>query len=828
LLHREPTSQEVAGWVAFFNAGASRAVVASLFIGSAEYRSNEITGDYRNILGRDPEPGAVGAWLGAMSHGLTAQQMLVQFYASGEYYQRTGGTPQGWITGLYRDLLGRSPDAAGFSAWVAVVRGGMPLSSVANTFVYSPEEFNRQITDAYHAILGRDPDAAGISGWNRAMRNGTTLELLNTGIVASTEYATAQYGLNLPVSGAVPGQGVSTTPGQLTSSEQNNVATGQASSSSLSGTGPNTTGVTLSVGQNIDVNHEIGNQSEETLAIDPSNPSRMFIASNDNDILPGMMGAFSTDGGLTWTPRVFGDFSDTIPLTFSDPWASFDQFGNLFYSYIAVPPDLNLQNIFLAIVVSTDGGKTFSSLGTFPSQDQLGQGITNVFDHPEITTGHGGVFCTYAVLRTLPSGQTTIQIAVSAAPVTGLGKVGSFTNFLVPGSDFENFGDIIVGPNGEVMTAMQTTFTTPGPDNILISVNPAPFNGGTFSDVRFNVAAHINVGSDRFTLPSPDRSFTANIGLAWDDSNGPHRGRVYLVYQNAVDVFTNDLNIFLQHSDDNGRTWSTPVQINTDITNRTQFFPKVAVDQTTGNVAIAWYDCRNDPESFKTDIFATASLDGGVTFLPNVKVTTGQSNVVPGLPGNGANDYGDYMGLAFSNNQFHVAWADNSRTLQGNPEIPSDASFPATLDIATAAVTLVGLGGGPPNLPDDFFEPNDTPNLASNLGLLSNLQTTANLTINRHANGVADTDWFVWTASRIGTVNVSITYDNSLFGGDLQLRLFTVSTQGTLIQLGASHLTGVTTQRISVSQIFTNEPLFVFVSGVGGSIATYSLSGSLF
>ena len=47
----------------------------------------------------------------------------------------------------------------------------------------------------------------------------------------------------------------------------------------------------------------------------------------------------------------------------------------------------------------------------------------------------------------------------------------------------------------------------------------------------------------------------------------------------------------------------------------------------------------------------------------------------------------------------------------------------------------MGAGGGT-NLPDDFLEPNDTPNLASNLGTLTSLQTTTNLTIDRHANEI--------------------------------------------------------------------------------------------
>src|SRR5262249_2265455 len=154
---------------------------------------------------------------------------------------------------------------------------------------------------------------------------------------------------------------------------------------------------------------------------------------------------------------------------------------------------------------------------------------------------------------------------------------------------------------------------------------------------------------------SPTRGLTANIGLAWDRSNGPHRGRAYLIYSDAVNTSTVSLDVFLRHSDDGGKTWSSPVRVNDDPTSRTNFFPKMAVDQSTGNLAFAWYDSRNDPTDMSTDIFTTVSLDGGLTFLPNVKVTTGQSNVVFNAGGAFADDYGDYIGVAFANNRYHIA-----------------------------------------------------------------------------------------------------------------------------------------------------------------------------
>lgn len=71
--------------------------------------------------------------------------------------------------------------------------------------------------------------------------------------------------------------------------------------------------------------------------------------------------------------------------------------------------------------------------------------------------------------------------------------------------------------------------------------------------------------------------------------------------------------IFLTYSDDGGRTWSAPVEVNDDSSNtdgqtassesftsediftgRVQFQPEIAVDPVTGTVVVSWRDGRDD------------------------------------------------------------------------------------------------------------------------------------------------------------------------------------------------------------------------------------------
>ena len=57
---------------------------------------------------------------------------------------------------------------------------------------------------------------------------------------------------------------------------------------------------------------------------------------------------------------------------------------------------------------------------------------------------------------------------------------------------------------------------------------------------------------------------------------------------------SDDTNIYVRYSDDNGMTWSNGVRVNDDNTTNSQFMPKISLDQTTGQIAVVWYDSRND------------------------------------------------------------------------------------------------------------------------------------------------------------------------------------------------------------------------------------------
>src|SRR5439155_7966148 len=106
---------------------------------SDEYFADLITADYIQLLHRTPTAAEVNSWVGLMKNGLTDEQVLAGFASSPEYYQQAGGTDQTWLDALYRDVLGRTPDAGGEATWLQTLASGASRFGVAHAFAISVE-----------------------------------------------------------------------------------------------------------------------------------------------------------------------------------------------------------------------------------------------------------------------------------------------------------------------------------------------------------------------------------------------------------------------------------------------------------------------------------------------------------------------------------------------------------------------------------------------------------------------------------------------------------------------------------------------------------------
>ncbi len=143
-------------------------------------------------------------------------------------------------------------------------------------------------------------------------------------------------------------------------------------------------------------------------------------------------------------------------------------------------------------------------------------------------------------------------------------------------------------------------------------------------------------------------------------------GNIYVVW---ADFRTGDANVLLTRSTNLGDSWSQPIRVN-DVSLNNQIFPAITV--FNGRVDVAFYDSRNDPDAKLLDVYYAQSNDGGLSFLQNVKVTDSAFNPNFGIAGGGTVPFlGDYNGIASNSQGVHPIWADN-RNISNNAPLDQD------------------------------------------------------------------------------------------------------------------------------------------------------------
>src|SRR6266699_4002870 len=193
----------------------------------------------------------------------------------------------------------------------------------------------------------------------------------------------------------------------------------------------------VSIPANIDVSQRLTNESEETVAVNPTNPNNIVIVTNVDHPAAGLFEGVSFDGGSTWTTKLIAD-NDNLGDACCDPSLSFDNYGNLFLAYL-----FNIEDT-LPIALSTDGGLSFHRIANIPGiakrngKGAQEKGLFRFVDQPTITAAEGEVWAVVNVGG---------PMGAFGARVSGLGQVGDFsTAEVVPGTNNCTYGDVAIGP----------------------------------------------------------------------------------------------------------------------------------------------------------------------------------------------------------------------------------------------------------------------------------------------------------------------------------------------------------------------------------------------
>ncbi len=381
----------------------------------------------------------------------------------------------------------------------------------------------------------------------------------------------------------------------------------------------------------IEINQPNTTDAEELcIAINPVNPDILAVGANLKYHFR------SSDGGATWTQNIMS----SIYGVDGDPCVIFDADGNLFYSHLSYLNGSWMDRI--VVQKSTDGGLTWDdglSVGYNPPKDQdkswLVADRTNspYRNHVYVAWSEFDIYGSEAVEDSsrILFARTVDQGASWSTPLRISDRGGN----CIDRDETVEGATPTVGPAGQVFMAWS------GHGEIYFDRS---FDGGqTFGE---DILITSQPGGWDFGIPGIWRCNGMPITIC-DTSNSPYHGRVYVVFSDQRNG-TDNTDVFLCFSDDEGTTWSAPARVNDDTGQTQQFFPWFTVDPMTGTLAVVYYDRRNT-EGDATEVSVAISNDGGQTFSSSIvsdDAFTPWSWVF----------FGDYIGIDSLDGTVHATW----------------------------------------------------------------------------------------------------------------------------------------------------------------------------
>jgi hypothetical protein len=356
--------------------------------------------------------------------------------------------------------------------------------------------------------------------------------------------------------------------------------------------------------------------NEIHLAANPQNPLNLIGGAMVFDQKKNSMKVIayaSFDGGKTWTPTL------TVADYFnSDPAAGFSPDGTAYFLQITLNLTRGEPEYLTRIYRSKDGGKTWLEPTVLPMYDR------------------------HYIAFNAPNGERKNWLYINGMSARGI----NFGRSKDGGVTFEEKRYVATAPQGKRLSGIAPLLTL-SDGRIVLPFHWIALEG--MSEVEganrkahatLNVVVSENAG-DTFSEPVAIadmgmghmlRSNPGHFSAAVDQSNGPFKDRIYVVWTDAYNSGgagvsskrVNGSNVLLSHSADGGKTWAKPIRINDDATEQAtydavHFQPVVAVNRD-GVIGVMWYDRRDSANGLDYLTRFTASVDGGNSFMPSVKV----------------------------------------------------------------------------------------------------------------------------------------------------------------------------------------------------------------
>jgi hypothetical protein len=388
-------------------------------------------------------------------------------------------------------------------------------------------------------------------------------------------------------------------------------------------------------------------RSESDIRVNYLNPS-LIIAASNNIGGSGQQGQyFSSNGGSTWGQT-------TLPLQtgdafHSDPTVDWTSNGTAWSTTIGINSAGSVLK--MQAYKSINNGATWTFDATFSGSQTnadkqlmwVDHSATSPFKDQIYTCWHNGA-PQFVNRRTATAWGTPLQISGTETTGTAIGC------------------DIKTNSAGDVFTFWPAT----GNRRILVAKST---NGGasygtpviartTFDSFDIGVPSFANRRILIYVSGGAYRTATKNnVYAAWTDLSGDTGCTTATNEPGTNAASTCKTRIWFSRSTDGGATWSSAIKINNPATNNDQFNQAMVVDEVNGQIAIVYYDTKDDATRKKTNVYYQVSFDDGVTWSTPFKVSSAQTDETTAGSDSG-NQYGDYNSLTGINNSYWPSWTD--------------------------------------------------------------------------------------------------------------------------------------------------------------------------
>lgn len=399
-------------------------------------------------------------------------------------------------------------------------------------------------------------------------------------------------------------------------------------------------------------------RSESDIRVNPWDPTKIVSASNNISGSGVQAQFYSTNSGTTWSQTTLslqpGD------AFHSDPTVDWTSDGTAWSTTIGINSGGSV--LHMRAYKSSDSGATWTFDDTFSAAQTSTDKQLMWVDHSNSSPFKDNIYAiwhnglpAFMNRRTGPSGSWQTPIQVSGAESTGTAI----------GDDVKTnaFGDVFgFWPT----TTNRKLFVVKSIDGGVSYGTPVQL-GSTFDSFDIGVPSFNDRRALIYVSAGAYRTATKNLVYAsWVDLSGEAGCTAAANEPGSNAASTCKTRVWFSRSTDGGATWSPAVMVNNQPGLSDQYNQGFAVDESTGALAIVYYDTVADATRKKVDLWYQSSFNDGVSWFAPVKVTTAQTDETSAGADNG-NQFGDYNAVSGYGGIFFPSWTD--RRSGANEEI---------------------------------------------------------------------------------------------------------------------------------------------------------------